>query len=119
MDLDKEIRKILSSREIQSTLVQIEKAGAEGLYLSADVTNQKSLVAALDQAQSKFGKITGVIHGAGNLADKRIENKTRADFDIVVNTKISGLENILYSSEVFRSLEIETHGQILRSCAIL
>ena len=93
--MDQHIRAITSSREIRNTLQEIEQAGAQAVYISADVTQTKPLAAALDTAQAKLGKISGVIHGAGNLADKRIENKTASDFDIVVNTKIKGLENIL------------------------
>jgi len=94
-DLENEIKKILSNREIQNTLKEIAGAGAQALYKSADVTDAKSFVSALGSAETELGKISGVIHGAGNLADKRIENKTSSDFDLVVNTKIKGLENIL------------------------
>lgn len=93
--LQKEIKNILSSREISSTLHKIEKYGGEVIYISADVTDEKSLIPQVQSAIKKLGQITGVIHGAGNLADKLIENKSSRDFDLVVNTKIKGLENII------------------------
>jgi NADP-dependent 3-hydroxy acid dehydrogenase YdfG len=93
--LQKEIKNVLSSREISSTLQEIEKHGGEAVYISADVTNEKTLIPQVQSAVNKFGPITGVIHGAGNLADKLIENKTSRDFDLVVNTKIKGLKNII------------------------
>jgi NAD(P)-dependent dehydrogenase (short-subunit alcohol dehydrogenase family) len=93
--LQKEIKNILSSREISSTLRKIEKHGGEVVYISADVTDEKSLIPQIQSAIKKLGPITGVIHGAGNLADKLIENKSSIDFDLVVNTKIKGLENII------------------------
>lgn len=93
--LQKEIKNILSSREISSTLCKIEKHGGEVVYISADVTDEKSLIPQIQSAIKKLGPITGVIHGAGNLADKLIENKSSIDFDLVVNTKIKGLENII------------------------
>ena len=93
--LQKEIKNILSSREISSTLQKIEERGGEAVYISADVTDEKSLIPKIQSAVKKFGPVTGVIHGAGNLADKLIENKSSADFDLVVNTKIKGLENII------------------------
>ncbi|MFM8005399.1 MAG: KR domain-containing protein, partial [Dolichospermum sp.] len=43
----------------------------------------------------KFGQITGIIHGAGNLADKLIEKKTEDDFEKVYTAKVQGLENLL------------------------
>jgi NAD(P)-dependent dehydrogenase (short-subunit alcohol dehydrogenase family) len=93
--LQKEIRNILSSREISSTLREIKRLGGEAVYITADVTDEKLLIPQVQSAVEKFGPITGVIHGAGNLADKLIENKTGQDFDLVVNTKIKGLENII------------------------
>ncbi len=93
--LQKEIKNVLSSREISSTLQEIEKHGGEAVYISADVTNEKTLIPQVQSAVNKFGPITGVIHGAGNLADKLVENKTSRDFGLVVNTKIKGLKNII------------------------
>jgi acyl transferase domain-containing protein len=44
---------------------------------------------------ARFGAITGIIHGAGNLADKLIEKKSIQDFENVYAAKIQGLENLL------------------------
>lgn len=93
--LQKEIKDIQSSREIQSTLHEIEKCGGKAVYISADVTNPDSLFPQVQSAVEKFGAVTGIIHGAGALADKLIENKSSQDFDLVVNTKIEGLRNII------------------------
>lgn len=93
--LQKEIKDILSSREISLTLREIEKHGGKAVYISADVTDDKSLIPQIQSAVKKFGLVSGVIHGAGNLADKLIENKNSKDFDLVVNTKIKGLKNII------------------------
>ena len=93
--LQNEIKNILSSREISLTLQEIEKVGGEAIYITADVTDEKSLTPQIQSAVKKFGTVTGVIHGAGNLADKLIENKSGKDFDLVVNTKIIGLRNII------------------------
>ena len=41
----------------------------------------------LDRARQNFGPITGVVHGAGVLADKRLEDKTLAQFDLVTDTR--------------------------------
>ena len=93
--LQKEIKDILSSREISSTLREIEKHGGKAVYITADVTDDKSLIPQIQSAVKRFGLVSGVIHGAGNLADKLIENKNSKDFDLVVNTKIQGLKNII------------------------
>jgi len=41
--------------------------------------------------------VTGIIHGAGVLADKLIEKKTSEDFDAVCSTKINGIDALLKS----------------------
>jgi NADP-dependent 3-hydroxy acid dehydrogenase YdfG len=93
--LQNEIKGILSTREIDSTIQKIKTAGGQAIYISADVTDEASFIPKIQSAVKKTGQISGVIHGAGNLADKLIENKSGSDFDIVVNTKIQGLKNII------------------------
>ncbi len=85
---------VLAGREIRQTVAAVKAAGGDALYLSADITDADALKSALT-AETAFGPITGVIHGAGNLADKLIEYKTEADFEAVYAAKVAGLENIL------------------------
>ncbi|MEA5572934.1 SDR family NAD(P)-dependent oxidoreductase [Calothrix sp. UHCC 0171] len=95
MSVQKMYNQIASNREIQQTLAAIKQAGGYAEYLSVDVTNIEVLKAQLHQATSKLGKVTGIIHGAGNLADKLIEKKTADDFEKVYTAKVQGLENLL------------------------
>src|SRR5205807_2166970 len=39
--------------------------------------------------------VTAVVHGAGVLADRRIEDLTGEQFDLVYSTKVDGLRNLL------------------------
>ncbi|HUV15726.1 MAG TPA: SDR family NAD(P)-dependent oxidoreductase [Pelolinea sp.] len=94
-DLQREVNKVISNREILRTLSQIKAFGGQAVYISADVTNEQSLIPQIAQTVQELGPVTGVIHGAGNLADKLIENKSGKDFDLVVDTKVTGLDNIL------------------------
>ncbi|NMF36207.1 SDR family NAD(P)-dependent oxidoreductase, partial [Flammeovirga yaeyamensis] len=82
---------VLSQREIEENLAYIQSVGAEAYYTAADVTDAEKLKAAVAPIVAKTGVITGIIHGAGRLADKLIENKTATDFDNVYDVKISGL----------------------------
>ncbi|MCB0208341.1 MAG: SDR family NAD(P)-dependent oxidoreductase [Anaerolineae bacterium] len=86
---------IMSKREIAQTLKAIHEAGGQAIYLSADVTDKAALQEKLSQATQSLGPVTGLIHGAGNIADRWIEKKTERDFDLVYSTKIAGLENLL------------------------
>lgn len=93
--VQKLFNQITSQREIENTLCAIVQAGGQAEYLSVDVTDAVSLQEKITSVTARVGAITGIIHGAGNLADKRIENKTERDFDNVYNAKVTGLENLL------------------------
>ncbi|HRI61635.1 MAG TPA: SDR family NAD(P)-dependent oxidoreductase, partial [Saprospiraceae bacterium] len=82
---------VTAQREIQANLDFIRAQGASVVYEAADVTDAVAIKTVLDRVTIQTGKITGIIHGAGVLADKRIENKTEADFDAVFDVKIQGL----------------------------
>lgn len=93
--VQKKYQVISSQREIRNTLKAIEKAGGKAEYLSVDITDTVLLESKLADVIERFGVITGIIHGAGNLADKRIEKKSIQDFENVYAAKVKGLENLL------------------------
>lgn len=86
---------VLSQREIAGTLAEIQRVGGKAEYLSVDITDEDSVKNAISEVEGRVGKITGIIHGAGVLADKLIENKTQKDFESVYAAKVQGLENLL------------------------
>ncbi|WP_137297407.1 type I polyketide synthase [Psychromonas sp. SP041] len=91
---------VLANREITQTLQAIETLGGIAEYVSADVCDKENLQQAINPICDLWGPITGVIHGAGVLADKLIEQKTLAEFDQVYNTKIEGLNALLACCEL-------------------
>jgi NAD(P)-dependent dehydrogenase (short-subunit alcohol dehydrogenase family) len=95
MMVQKQYQAISSRREIEQTLAAIEAAGGKAEYLSVDVTDESVLQEKLTEVEQRLGKITAIVHGAGNLADKPIEKKSLADFDKVYNPKVKGLTNLL------------------------
>jgi len=90
--MDQKIGEVLSSREIHSTLNRIKEAGGEADYLQVDITNIEDIEKQLSPNKTK---ITGLLHGAGALADKYIEDKKESDFELVYGVKVDGLKNIL------------------------
>jgi acyl transferase domain-containing protein/acyl carrier protein len=93
--IQKKYHDISSQREIQNTLKAIAAAGGKAEYVSVDVTESIVLAEKIAPVVEHLGAITGIIHGAGNLADKRIEEKTIQDFETVYAAKVKGLENLL------------------------
>ncbi|QYO67473.1 SDR family NAD(P)-dependent oxidoreductase [Leptolyngbya sp. 7M] len=89
-------QQIEAQRAITETLQAIEQAGGRAEYISVDITDSVALQNELQAALgAKINAVKGVIHGAGNLADKRIEKKTLQDFTTVFDVKVQGLENLL------------------------
>jgi len=93
--VEQKYRAIMANREIQRTIARIEAAGARVRYYSVDVRNASAVQTVTDDVQHRFGTITGLIHGAGVLADRRIEDKTKEQFDQVYDTKVEGLNALL------------------------
>ncbi|WP_414550487.1 SDR family NAD(P)-dependent oxidoreductase [Anabaena sp. CCY 0017] len=93
--VQKKFQTIASRREIAATLQAIKQAGGQAEYLSVDVTDAVMLSEKVASAVERLGPVTGIIHAAGNLADKRIEKKTLQDFETVYAAKVKGLENLL------------------------
>ena len=95
MDLNKQTHQILSTREIKSNIAAMQQAGADVRYIVADVTSESDISDALKAIRKEWGAITGIVHGAGVLADKLIAEKTLEQFDRVFNTKVKGLKALL------------------------
>jgi NAD(P)-dependent dehydrogenase (short-subunit alcohol dehydrogenase family) len=95
LKVERAVSATLGRREIGATLAAIAHAGGRAEYLCADITSHADLAGALAPALARLGPATGIIHGAGVLADKRIEHKTPADFALVYAAKVGGLANLL------------------------
>uniref|UniRef100_UPI00214896F2 SDR family oxidoreductase n=1 Tax=Tahibacter caeni TaxID=1453545 RepID=UPI00214896F2 len=94
-ELSREVDRILGAREIRATLAAIEAQGAQARYESVAVDDAAALAATLARVRRDWGAIAGVVHAAGVLADRRIADKTLAQFDFVFGTKVGGLHALL------------------------
>ncbi|SPM37636.1 beta-ketoacyl synthase, partial [Mycobacterium rhizamassiliense] len=89
--LEQQVRRILADREVRATLADLAAAGSRVRYAAADVRDAAQLGALLDGVRADFGPITGLVHGAGVLADAPLHKKTLDGFDRVFETKVGGL----------------------------
>ncbi len=89
------VAQVTSQREIAATLDAIAEAGGTAVYVAADVTDGPGLTKAVAEAGDQVGAVNGIVHGAGLLADKLVQDKSAADFDRVVSVKVDGLRNLL------------------------
>jgi acyl transferase domain-containing protein len=88
-------RTFLARREIRATLAGLKRAGATARYACVDVTDRDALDRELSRVRQEWGPITGLVHGAGVIADRRIAEKTDEQFDHVYATKVVGLRALL------------------------
>jgi NAD(P)-dependent dehydrogenase (short-subunit alcohol dehydrogenase family)/acyl carrier protein len=88
---DERAKGILARREIAATLARVREAGAEAVYEAVDVRDRDAVRAAVGRAADRFGPVRGLVHAAGVLADRRIEDQTDAQFASVYETKVDGL----------------------------
>ena len=71
---------------------RLEQAGGEVLTLSADVSNIEEMRSALTMAETRFGKITGVVHAAGVIDDAPILGKSSLSIEDVFTPKVHGAQ---------------------------
>jgi NAD(P)-dependent dehydrogenase (short-subunit alcohol dehydrogenase family) len=98
-ELSTRVQAILANREIKETLHTLKQLGSHASYYAVDIQDQQALAHTLSEVRREWGQITGIIHGAGVLADKRIADKTSENFDRVFRTKVEGLRNLLAATQ--------------------
>nr|WP_225908124.1 SDR family NAD(P)-dependent oxidoreductase [Hyphomonas sediminis] len=93
--IDKAARAAIAGLEIRATLADIRTAGGQAVYMPMDTSNAASVEAVLAVIQSKYGAITGLVHGAGIIADRLVEEKTEDELARVFAPKAEGLFHLL------------------------
>jgi NAD(P)-dependent dehydrogenase (short-subunit alcohol dehydrogenase family) len=98
VELNRQVQQIVATREINHTMNSLKLAGSNVRYLAVDVQDAEALQEQLSIIREQWGPITGIVHAAGVLADKKISEKTNEQFDRVFDTKIKGLLSLLQAT---------------------
>jgi NAD(P)-dependent dehydrogenase (short-subunit alcohol dehydrogenase family) len=93
-DIEVACTRLLADREIRTSLALMRSFGATVEYHAVDV-RADAFGALLDDVRARFGRLDGVIHGAGVLDDHFLRDKTSDGFDRVFGTKVDGARAIL------------------------
>ncbi|MGW4248597.1 KR domain-containing protein, partial [Nocardia sp. NPDC004722] len=115
-EIDNACGRIRAVREIRATLAEL---GDRADYLAVDATDTEALTAALARwrdgdglsptvGTERRGQITGVVHGAGVLADSLIPDKTAESIGRVLGPKLAGLAAVLEAVGEVRHLVLFT-----------
>ncbi|MEU3786940.1 SDR family NAD(P)-dependent oxidoreductase [Streptomyces sp900129855] len=84
-------RAVTGAREIRATLAELRAAGSQAEYLAVDITDPAATAAALAPYRER---VTGLVHGAGVLADQLIANKKASEIERVFAPKLDGLQAV-------------------------
>ncbi|QLL05501.1 SDR family oxidoreductase [Mycobacterium vicinigordonae] len=98
--LEQQVQRIAADRDVRATLAALNDAGSRVRYAAVDVRDSSQLATLLASVRAEFGAITGLIHGAGVLADAPLHKKTLDGFDRVFDTKVGGLCALLDATAV-------------------
>ena len=96
----------------EATLDAVRSAGSDGRLLGFDVTDRASCRAALEADMTEHGPYWGVVLNAGIARDNAFPAMPDADWDLVLNTNLGGLYNVLRPI-VMRMVSARAGGRIV------
>lgn len=76
VEVERSYRRYAANREIRRNLHRLAGVGAVAEYHSVDVRHRQALQALVARVRSRYGPVRRILHGAGVLADRRLEEKT-------------------------------------------
>ena len=85
--------------EITRTLADLHSSGIEAFYHTCDVADPEAVRAVMDEVANRYGKVRGIIHGAGVLRDGFLSQMTPDDFSMVTDIKFLGAWNLFMAAE--------------------
>ena len=98
--IDSQSEQISENDKTALTRKKLEELRSEGIdahYYQLDITDAKAVRSSISEIAGLYGKITGVIHGAGLLKDNFIKRMSPSDFATVVDVKFLGVLNLFES----------------------
>lgn len=94
-DIRERYEQVRGQLEIDATLRAVADAGGTAEYVMADVAAPLLEERLAPAIADHGGVVHGLVHGAGAIADRSLEHKKAADFDIVFAPKARGLRALL------------------------
>ena len=86
--VEKAYASLIHQREVRENLQEMRRLGAHVDYRQVDMLDDRALGAVIDDIYRTYGRLDGVIHGAGVIEDSAVERKTSESFARVFDTKV-------------------------------
>ncbi|HEY4460687.1 MAG TPA: SDR family NAD(P)-dependent oxidoreductase [Pseudonocardiaceae bacterium] len=93
--IERMARRIMTSREVNTTVSEIERAGGVARYHTVDVRDGQALRQLVKQLYTEHGRIDAVVYAAGVIEDRPIAEKDEESFARVFGTKVDGCAVLL------------------------
>jgi NAD(P)-dependent dehydrogenase (short-subunit alcohol dehydrogenase family) len=103
---------VLAARRVErlkDLRAEIEAEGGAAHVVEADVTQQASIQAAVDQAERDVGPIDILVNNSGVSTTQRLVDVTTVDFDLVMDTNVKGA--FFVAQEVAQRMIARSKGQ--------
>lgn len=81
--------RLLRDREIRRNLALMRESGATVRYIQLDVRDERAFARCIDEVYETYGRLDGVIHGAGVIEDRLLCEKAVDSFARVFDTKVA------------------------------
>ncbi len=94
---------------------EIEAAGGEAMSNGGSVTDYDQMVAMVEAAKAKWGRVDILINNAGVLRDKSFAKMEPADFKFVVDVHLNGSANC--TKAVWETMRTQNYGRILMTAS--
>jgi acyl transferase domain-containing protein/NAD(P)H-dependent flavin oxidoreductase YrpB (nitropropane dioxygenase family)/NAD(P)-dependent dehydrogenase (short-subunit alcohol dehydrogenase family)/acyl carrier protein len=91
VEIERKVEELYKRNQILKTITAIEQSGATVDYHPIDCRDEEKLSALIKTLYRTYGRIDGVVHGAGLLEDKLFRHKTPESFERVFATKVNPL----------------------------
>jgi NAD(P)-dependent dehydrogenase (short-subunit alcohol dehydrogenase family) len=82
-------------QEVRTTLEALRAASASVRYHAVDVRDGAAVGVLMADIYARYGRLDGVIHGAGVLEDRLVPDKTAESFARVYETKVDGARALI------------------------
>ncbi|MEW6264729.1 MAG: SDR family NAD(P)-dependent oxidoreductase [Thermodesulfobacteriota bacterium] len=92
-------RSASNNPELTATLTDLARLGTDAVYHQCDVADPIQVESALRQVAGTWGRIDGVIHGAGLIRDSFMETMPPEAFSEVMKVKLNGAWNLFQAAE--------------------
>lgn len=79
-----------SGEKGRKAVAELEKAGAEAIFVSADLADPSACLRAVDEAQKRLGTINGLVNAAATSARGSLTETTPEVFDFLFDTNVRG-----------------------------